>query len=176
MRLGAVRVSRLALVGDPVTAGMAVANIASQLGIMGILGRGKRKRARGGAALVKSGGKVAGGLGVNGGTASSLVSGPAGVTVSLPQLPSAEDLDRTREAITGKRGGVFSPAPSRGISTPRGLVFPTGIAVRGRRRRMNSLNPRALRRAITRVQSFARFARKTITITQRVKLKKRRRR
>jgi hypothetical protein len=41
---------------------------------------------------------------------------------------------------------------------------------------MNPLNPRALRRAISRVTSFSKFARKTITITQRVKLKKRRRR
>ena len=43
-------------------------------------------------------------------------------------------------------------------------------------RRMNVLNPRALRRSMRRVQGFAKFARKTISFTQRVKMKKRRRR
>lgn len=41
-------------------------------------------------------------------------------------------------------------------------------------RRMNVLNPRALRRSMRRVQGFAKFARKTISFTQRVKMKKRR--
>lgn len=45
---------------------------------------------------------------------------------------------------------------------------------RPRYRRMNPLNPRALRRSMRRVQSFAKFARKTISFTQRVKMKKRR--
>jgi hypothetical protein len=42
-------------------------------------------------------------------------------------------------------------------------------------RYMNPLNPRALRRSMRRVQGFARFARKTISFTQRHKLKKGRR-
>ena len=47
----------------------------------------------------------------------------------------------------------------------------------GRRgRRMNPLNPRALRRSMRRVQAFADFSRKTISFTKRVKMKKRRRR
>lgn len=42
-------------------------------------------------------------------------------------------------------------------------------------RRMNPLNPRALRRAMRRVESFAKFSKKTISFTKRVKMKKRRR-
>lgn len=48
--------------------------------------------------------------------------------------------------------------------------------IRRRYRRMNMLNPRALRRSMRRVQGFAKFARKTISFTQRVKMKKRGRR
>lgn len=44
-----------------------------------------------------------------------------------------------------------------------------------RRRRMNVLNPRALRRSMRRVQGFAKFASKTISFTKRVRMKKRRR-
>lgn len=41
--------------------------------------------------------------------------------------------------------------------------------------RMNPLNPRALRRSMRRVQSFAKFAKRTIAFTHRVRMKKRRR-
>jgi hypothetical protein len=44
-----------------------------------------------------------------------------------------------------------------------------------KRRRMNVLNPRALRRSMRRVSGFAHFARRTITFTHRVHMKKRRR-
>jgi len=43
----------------------------------------------------------------------------------------------------------------------------------GRRRRMNPLNPRALRRALSRAGAFEKFCRRTLVITKRVKLKKR---
>jgi hypothetical protein len=42
-------------------------------------------------------------------------------------------------------------------------------------RRMNKWNGRALSRAMTRVRSFERFARKAVRFTQRVKFRKRRR-
>lgn len=41
-----------------------------------------------------------------------------------------------------------------------------------RNRRMNIANPRALRRAMRRVQGFEKLARRTITFTRRVKMKK----
>jgi hypothetical protein len=44
-----------------------------------------------------------------------------------------------------------------------------------KRRRMNMLNPRALRRSIRRVQGFSKFARKSFIFEKRVKMKKRRR-
>ncbi len=42
-----------------------------------------------------------------------------------------------------------------------------------RNRRMNIANPRALRRAMRRVQGFEKLARRTITFTRRVKMRKR---
>ncbi len=42
-----------------------------------------------------------------------------------------------------------------------------------RNRRMNIANPRALRRAMRRVQGFEKLARRTISFTRRVKMKKR---
>jgi len=44
-----------------------------------------------------------------------------------------------------------------------------------RNRRMNVANPRALRRGMRRVQGFEKLARKTISFTKRVRMKKRRR-
>jgi hypothetical protein len=172
-----MRVSRYALVGDPLSGALSLFGIGGSI-LRGIGRRGKMKRQRG-AGLVKLGVKpVAGGLGVNGGVANPIISGPGGISIGLPEIPGTEALERIRESITGRRGGLLARQPSQEpYRTPTGqLVFPSGVAVRGRRRRMNVLNPRALRRSITRVTGFARFARKTISITQRVKLKKRRRR
>lgn len=50
------------------------------------------------------------------------------------------------------------------------------VGIRRRRRRMNVLNPKALRRGMRRVQGFAKFASKTISFTKRVRMKKARRR
>lgn len=44
-----------------------------------------------------------------------------------------------------------------------------------KRRRINVLNPRALRRSMRRVQGFSKFARKSFILEKRVKMKKRRR-
>jgi hypothetical protein len=46
---------------------------------------------------------------------------------------------------------------------------------RGTHRRMNALNPHALRRSMRRVQAFAKFAKRTIQFTHRVKMKRHRR-
>ena len=78
-----------------------------------------------------------------------------------------------------------TPMPSaaagmRGVSTMDG----TGCCPRGfhlskdgsgrcvRNRRMNVANPRALRRSMRRVQGFEKLARRTISFTRRVKMKK----
>lgn len=55
-------------------------------------------------------------------------------------------------------------------------LVPGGQAgVQKKYRHMNVCNARALRRSMRRVQGFARFAKKTISFTQRVKMRKRKR-
>lgn len=76
----------------------------------------------------------------------------------LPPIPNVT-LERTDIARQGRQQG-----------------FDTTLPAMRRRRRMNVTNSRALRRAMRRVQGFAKFAKKTITFTQRVKMKKTRRR
>jgi len=91
----------------------------------------------------------------------------------------------------GTLTGKIAPPLARGLGMtvqggpgPAGFQLPDfaggggglGMLIDGKRkrRRMNVLNPRALRRGMRRVQGFAKFARKTISFTQRVKMKKRR--
>lgn len=82
-----------------------------------------------------------------------------------------------------QRGGSagYNPTPSlRSTSSQASSFQDMGMTPEdqggGRTyRRMNPLNPRALRRSMRRVQAFAKFARKTISFTHRVKMKKHRR-
>ena len=92
---------------------------------------------------------------------STAQSGVVGTVVS----PNPRSLPDLNEIVFGKK------MESRGFD----LSLPAGTHVR-RHRRMNPLNPRALRRSMRRVQSFAKFATKTISFTKRVRMKKRRRR
>jgi len=71
------------------------------------------------------------------------------------------------------------PAGAYG-SCPPGSACPTGFHLDKRtgtrcvrNRRMNIANPRALRRSMRRVAGFEKLARRTITFTRRVKMKKR---
>ena len=64
--------------------------------------------------------------------------------------------------------GATITTPGRARQLARGEGYSSG-------RRMNALNPRALRRAMRRVQSFAKFAKRTIQFTHHVKMKKHRR-
>ena len=90
---------------------------------------------------------------------------------------------------------VVPGAGARGPSMPgwvspttKGMTFPpgqAGVCPSGyhyakdgsgrlvRNRRMNVANPRALRRSMRRVQGFEKLARRTITFTRRVKMRKR---
>ena len=72
----------------------------------------------------------------------------------------------------GGGGGGWSD-PSGGPGFDEG--WDAALMGRRHRRHMNSLNPHALRRAMRRVQSFAKFAKKTISFTHHVKMKKHRR-
>ena len=73
------------------------------------------------------------------------------------------------------RGPGVLPAGGRGGSlVPSGYHFAKdGSGRLVRNRRMNVANPRALRRSMRRVQGFEKLARRTITFTRRVKMKKR---
>jgi len=70
--------------------------------------------------------------------------------------------------------------PTRGSVAPVGGACPVGYHMEKsgkgycvRNRRMNIANPRALRRGMRRVAGFEKLAKRTISFTRRVKLKKR---
>jgi hypothetical protein len=113
-------------------------------------------------------GAVAGGLlGAVASTKSPLLTGfpgfqsyPGGLGLN-PGFPKGRGLSR----------GPSSPAGMDGV--PRGyhISKTTGNVVKNRH--MNPLNPRALRRSMSRVTSFARFAKRTIAFTHTTHLKAR---
>jgi hypothetical protein len=76
-------------------------------------------------------------------------------------------------ALTGATAGAIAERIARGGTRGGGRARTGGPR---RYRRMNPLNPRALRRSMRRVQSFAKFARKTMTFVHAHKMKKHRRR
>ncbi len=73
-----------------------------------------------------------------------------------------------------KGPGVLPAGGRGGALIPSGWHFAKdGSGKLVRNRRMNVANPRALRRSMRRVQGFEKLARRTITFTRRVKMKKR---
>ena len=92
--------------------------------------------------------------------------------------PAASLNQKIQTQIVGPSGlgNVFAAkkGATSGGGAGGGWTGGQGMLIGKKRRRMNPLNPRALRRSMSRVQSFARFARKTISFTSRVKMKKRR--
>lgn len=76
--------------------------------------------------------------------------------------------------FTATGPGVLPAGGRGGQMIPSGYHFAKdGSGRLVRNRRMNIANPRALRRAMRRVQGFEKLARRTITFTRRVKMKKR---
>jgi len=70
--------------------------------------------------------------------------------------------------------GVLPAGGRGGQMIPSGYHFAKdGSGRLVRNRRMNVANPRALRRSMRRVQGFEKLARRTITFTKRVRMKKR---
>ncbi len=79
----------------------------------------------------------------------------------------------TGPAMYGTGGSAFGPPGVPAGQLPRGYHWAkdgSGRAVRNRR--MNVANPRALRKAMRRVQGFEKLAKRTITFTKRVRMKK----
>jgi len=128
--------------------------------------------------------RVVGGAGVAIGAASMLKPTPGIRTTTDPiygNLPLSPAGQMTRF------GPRVDPYPGR--ATPFALPSPGQVAAGGcptgyhlakdgsgrwvRNRRMNIANPRALRRAMRRVQGFEKLAKRTITFTRRTRLKKR---
>jgi len=76
--------------------------------------------------------------------------------------------------FTATGPGVLPGGGITGFATPSGYhLAKDGSGKLVRNRRMNIANPRALRRAMRRVQGFEKLARRTISFTRRVKMKKR---
>ncbi len=98
------------------------------------------------------------------GTIGGGISFPGGTQVVgqyLPRLPGA-----VARGAAGMPGGVAGACPSGYHLAKDG----SGRWVRNRR--MNVANPRALRKAMRRVQGFEKLAKRTIQFTRRVKMKK----
>jgi len=131
-------------------------------------------------AIVAAGGSAPGGGGGGGmparipGTLGGAVTFPGGTGIQMGWQPG-------QIVPRGFRGGPAKDLPGR---FPREFgqagQCPTGyhLAKDGsgrmvRNRRMNIANPRALRRAMRRVQGFEKMAKRTIQFTRRVKMKKR---
>ena len=87
-----------------------------------------------------------------------------------PRLPGQGRLP----PFTATGPGVLPGGGIQGYATPSGYhLAKDGSGKLVRNRRMNIANPRALRRAMRRVQGFEKLARRTISFTRRVKMKKR---
>jgi hypothetical protein len=118
---------------------------------------------------VKTGGKQ-GGPAANLRSLVPALGGPgAGISAALGAGIQAIGVrDPTYPSLPGG-GGSAGPG---GEAIPRGYHWSRRLGRAVKNRHMNPLNPRALRRGMSRVKSFARFARKTISFTARHKLKK----
>jgi len=112
-------------------------------------------------------GQVGGAISFPGGTSIGLGFAPQ-TAVSVPgrgRLPP----------FTATGPGVLPGGGRTGTMAPAGYHLDKLTGTRWvRNRRMNVANPRALRRSMRRVQGFEKLARRTISFTRRVKMKKRR--
>ena len=99
--------------------------------------------------------------------------GPGGARgPSMPgfQFPSSAGMKFLPGPAGPTRGSVM---PSNGCCPVGYHMVKTGAGYCVRNRRMNIANPRALRRGMRRVQGFEKLAKRTISFTRRVKMKKR---
>lgn len=103
------------------------------------------------------------------GTYGGAVSFPGGISISGTMIPGQGRLP----PFTATGPGVLPAGGRGGTMCPSGYHFAKdGSGRLVRNRRMNVANPRALRRSMRRVQGFEKLARRTITFTRRVKMKK----
>jgi hypothetical protein len=155
---GSSRVPRAAMVGDPFFPAIIAAYGAVSKGIKVVKGI---QRAR---ALARSGG---------GPPPSSAMVGQRSPVFGGSSLPIEENTAYIQKVLRGGR------KPPTGLVPPGSRIqtFPAGVAATRRRyRRMHVTNVKALRRAMRRVQGFAKIAKNTITFTHAHHLKHRRKR
>ena len=109
------------------------------------------------------------------GTFGGAISFPGGMNIGGSYAPGAMIPGTGRlPPFTATGPGVLPAGGRGGQLMPSGYHFAkdgSGRIVRNRR--MNVANPRALRRSMRRVQGFEKLARRTISFTRRVKMKKR---
>jgi len=100
---------------------------------------------------------------------------PGGMSFGLGYTPGATVPGQGRlPPFTATGAGVLPGGGRGGQLIPSGYHYAKdGSGRLVRNRRMNVANPRALRRSMRRVQGFEKLARRTITFTRRVKMKKR---
>ena len=106
------------------------------------------------------------------GTLGGAISFPGGTMVSGAYQLTGGQMSRSRaQTMPGKFAGG---RPGGGDVCPTGYhLAKDGSGRMVRNRRMNIANPRALRRAMRRVQGFEKLAKRTIQFTRRTKIKKR---
>lgn len=109
------------------------------------------------------------------GTVGGAISFPGGTTISTAYQPRGLVPGQGRlPPFTATGPGVLPAGGRGGPMVPSGYHFAKdGSGRLVRNRRMNVANPRALRRSMRRVQGFEKLARRTITFTKRVRMKKR---
>jgi len=110
------------------------------------------------------------------GTVGGQVTFPGGTSVGMGYQPSVALVPGQGRLppFTATGPGVLPAGGRGGQMIPSGYHFAKdGSGRLVRNRRMNVANPRALRRSMRRVQGFEKLARRTITFTRRVKMKKR---
>ena len=113
------------------------------------------------------------------GTVGGAITFPGGTRVSTAFTPYTDPRPAGGQyrlpPYTARGAGVLPYGGAGVASPPSGYHYAkdgSGRIVRNRR--MNIANPRALRRAMRRVQGFEKLAKRTIVFTRRTKLKKRR--
>jgi len=109
------------------------------------------------------------------GTLGGAISFPGGVSISTAYTGGVMVPGQGRlPPFTATGPGVLPGGGRGGALMPSGWHFAKdGSGKLVRNRRMNVANPRALRKAMRRVQGFEKLAKRTIQFTRRVRMKKR---
>ncbi len=123
--------------------------------------------------------------GMVGGPVGAFIAGAAGGAAAKPTTPALSmgmpTAGMIGGAVTMPGGTTLSLAGALPSHAAIGAHMPAGYHLRKdkrlptkwvRNRRMNIANPRALRKAMRRVQGFEKLAKRTISFTRRVKMKK----